>query len=832
MTRPTGRTAIPHIIAAINAATWAIQPEKLLAILEFLELRASGHAFTDDELKARGIDLDAIALKGAAGKSGPRVQGAVAVIQVMGTLMHRAETDTRMSGGTTVTALARQFDEAMANPDISAIVFDFDSPGGSIDGIQELATKIFKARGKGKRIVGVANAHAHSAAYWLIAACDEAVVTPSGEVGDIGVFGIHTDTSEADARAGIKRTLIKAGKHKAELNPFTPLSAEALEAQQARVDEMYNAMTAAIGKYRGVSAAAVKSGFGEGRSVGAKKAVELGMVDRVATFEQVIQDLLSGKAAPASSSSRADAGDDVELAASGSLDESLDDALSRIAEGLQLESQATDEVIARVREASARFGGPANRSTAPLQILEPTRGASEPSTTSPAAPAPQGQGATVKTDGNTAADGAADVETARRNAEQAATKRSSEILTLCEQHKIPMAKASEFIASGKSVDAIGREILEINRTASATSNVSVGADRGTGKPWETFGHFAAAVMLACTPGVKGDAIDIRLHGAASGMNQAVPSEGGFLVPPQFSTKIWDEMNGAPDNLLSLTDSYPVDGESITFNANAETSRATGSRYGGIRGYWINEADQITKSKPKFRQARIEPHELAVLVYVTDKNLRNSTTALQTYLQRAAADEINFMVGDSIVRGGTGAGQPLSLLNSGALVSVAKETNQAAATFNQKNISKMWSRLHPRARGNAVWLMNVDVEPELDGLNTVVTNVAGTENVGGYQNKVYDAEKNTLKGRPIKFVEFCETLGTKGDVILWAPGWYLTGVRSGGINEAMSIHVRFEYAETAFRFMFAVDGQPWLADPLTPFKGSKTLTSHVSLDTRS
>jgi HK97 family phage major capsid protein len=147
------------------------------------------------------------------------------------------------------------------------------------------------------------------------------------------------------------------------------------------------------------------------------------------------------------------------------------------------------------------------------------------------------------------------------------------------------------------------------------------------------------------------------------------------------------------------------------------SRATGSRYGGVQGYWINEADQITKSKPKFRQVRVEPQELAVLVYLTDKLLQNSSAAaLDRYVTTAAGDEINFLVGDSLVNG-TGAGQPLGVMNAPCLITVNKETSQAAATFQQENVSKMWARMHPRWRQSAVWLMNVDCEPQLDTLNT-------------------------------------------------------------------------------------------------------------------
>lgn len=367
----------------------------------------------------------------------------------------------------------------------------------------------------------------------------------------------------------------------------------------------------------------------------------------------------------------------------------------------------------------------------------------------------------------------------------------------------------------------------LDRAGDAPSGVVVGDPNGMHRPWGSDSEFLAAVARAYSPNSRG--IDERLFGAAQGMNQGVPSEGGFAVRPEFSNIIWNGMAADPLALLPMTDTYPVSGESLTFNANAETSRANGSRYGGIQGYWINEADQITKSKPKMRDVRIEPQELAVLVYVTDKLLNNAGPAIGQYVGRASTEEIVFMTGDAIVNG-NGVGKPKGLLSSGCLVTVSKEGSQANGTFQKANANKMWARLHPRARGSAVWLMNPDVEPTLDDFNTPIKNVAGTENVGGFGTNIYNAEKNTLKGRPIIFCEFCQTLGTLGDVILTDLKSYVTGTR-GGIKEAMSMHVRFEYAETAFRFMFAVDGQSWLASALTPFKGPNTLSTSVVLQAR-
>lgn len=409
---------------------------------------------------------------------------------------------------------------------------------------------------------------------------------------------------------------------------------------------------------------------------------------------------------------------------------------------------------------------------------------------------------------------------------------------LAENREATTEEDARFDALNKQIEATDKlirraeQLREAQRQDQATPVEKTGPlvesvhNREQDRPWKTDVEFFDAVRVA-SRGV----IDPRLFaGTATGLSQQVPSEGGFLVPPQMSTDIWNGMSESPYNLLGLTDNYTVTGDSLTFNANAETSRVQGSLYGGVRAYWISEADQFTSSKPKFRQIKLEPQELCALTYCTDKLLQNSGPALGQYITRAASDAIMHLINQAIIEG-TGAGQPLGLLNSACVVSVAKETSQAAATIVQENISKMWARLHPLARQTAVWLHNVDVEPQLDFLSTTVKNVAGTENVGGYANKVFDAERRTLKGRPLVPAEFCATLGTVGDLILVDLKKYATAVR-GALDTAMSMHVRFEYAETAFRFKFAVDGQCWLGSAITPAKGSNTLTTVVTLATRS
>jgi HK97 family phage major capsid protein len=341
------------------------------------------------------------------------------------------------------------------------------------------------------------------------------------------------------------------------------------------------------------------------------------------------------------------------------------------------------------------------------------------------------------------------------------------------------------------------------------------------------GEFATAVQRAQTPGnVSVDERLLDLSAAATGMSQGSGPDGGYMVPPSFSTEIWDGLNKTPDNLLAETDNYTVEGESLTFAANAETSRATGSRYGGIRGYWLAEAAQMTGSAPKVRQLKLEPHGMAVLVYVTDKLLKNAA-ALAQYLNRAATDEINFLTNDAIIEG-TGAGKPLGILKSKCVVEVPKEVGQGAATIVSENIMKMFSRLHARSRQTAKWYINQDCEPQLS-LMTIGVGAAGQPVYmppGGLSQSPYA----TLMGRPVVPIEYCSTVGTVGDIILADLSAYATGT-VGGVEEAMSMHLRFDFNETAFRFLFQVDGQPWLASPITPFKGANTTSPFVTLATR-
>jgi signal peptide peptidase SppA len=213
--------------------------------------------------------------------------GVVAVLPIVGLITQRETLFSAFFGGTSTARFTTLLRQALADPDVHAIVLDLDSPGGSVYGVEELATEIYRARGR-KPVTAVANSLAASAAYWVASAAGELVVTPGGEVGSIGVYAVHEDLSKRAEMLGMKVTYISAGKYKTDGAAFVPLAAGARSRMQQRVDDYYSLFVGAVARGRGASTADVRNGFGEGRVVGAREAVSLRMADRVATLDEAI----------------------------------------------------------------------------------------------------------------------------------------------------------------------------------------------------------------------------------------------------------------------------------------------------------------------------------------------------------------------------------------------------------------------------------------------------------------------------------------------------------------------------------------------------------------
>lgn len=340
--------------------------------------------------------------------------------------------------------------------------------------------------------------------------------------------------------------------------------------------------------------------------------------------------------------------------------------------------------------------------------------------------------------------------------------------------------------------------------------------------WKNFGEFLGAVVRAGSPG---GTIDKRLieTRAASGLNETVPSEGGFMVQTDFAEELL-KRTYEKGVLASRVRRIPISARSngLKINAIDESSRVDGSRFGGVQAYWASEAGTVSVTKPKFRQMELTLNKLMGLCYLTDE-LMEDATALEAVTKEAFSDEFAFKIDDAILRG-TGAGQPLGILNSPALVTQTKEGGQAAATVQKENIVKMRARLWARSRANSVWFINQDVEPSLNLLT--LGDLGAYFPAGSFANQPYDQ----LFSRPVLPIEHASTLGTVGDICLFDLNEYLM-IDKGDMQYATSIHVRFVYDEMALRFTYRCDGEPIWNAPLTPYKGSATKSPFVTLETR-
>ena len=211
--------------------------------------------------------------------------GRVAVLTVYGTLCQRMDMMAESSGGTSCEAIGTQLDRCVADKGCQAIVLAFDSPGGSVFGVGELADKIYNARQQ-KRIIGIADPMAASAAYWLMAQCSELNVTPSGMVGSIGTLTAHDEPDGPARTTGRQDHAGDVGQVQGRARPIAGADRGRGAAMQDMVDSYYGQFIAAVARGRGVSDAVVRSGYGQGRVYTAKKALAAGMVDRVATMDQ------------------------------------------------------------------------------------------------------------------------------------------------------------------------------------------------------------------------------------------------------------------------------------------------------------------------------------------------------------------------------------------------------------------------------------------------------------------------------------------------------------------------------------------------------------------
>ena len=350
----------------------------------------------------------------------------------------------------------------------------------------------------------------------------------------------------------------------------------------------------------------------------------------------------------------------------------------------------------------------------------------------------------------------------------------------------------------------------------------------SGGPFRNFGDQLQAVQRAAFRGSQPDARLFEVaERAASGMNESSPAEGAFLVQSDFSTQLLDRVYAA-SQVASRCQHIPISGSAngIKMPRLDESSRATGSRFGGVTGYWIAEAGSISGTKPKLASTELNLKKVAALVYSTDELLADSA-ALSSFVPRVAGAELAWQLDNRIING-SGVGCPLGIINAPATIEVPKEAMQAADSVIIENVLAMYGRLPASSIANAAWYVSQSVLPQLYSM-TLVAGVGGAPvfmPAGGISGKPY----NSLLGLPVVPIEHAAKLGDKGDVMLCDMSRYLLGTK-GGVQSSSSIHVLFDSDQMLWRFIMRVDGQPDVQAPMTPWNGGPTESPFLVLQAR-
>lgn len=363
-------------------------------------------------------------------------------------------------------------------------------------------------------------------------------------------------------------------------------------------------------------------------------------------------------------------------------------------------------------------------------------------------------------------------------------------------------------------------VLDLGQQAQVTGTKLNAADDPK-RGFKSFGEYAAAVRA----GAGGRPDERLLIGAAAPTtysNESSGGDGGFAVPPEYSREIWN-LSLMEDSLIPLTDNTPINGNSMVFPQDETTPWGTD----GVRAYWAAEASAATQTKVKMGVASLRLNKLMALMPITDE-LTEDAAALGAYLLDKGATSIRWKANEAIFQG-TGAGQPQGLMNSAAMVEVAKESGQAASTLDPKNLAKMIARLPPGSYGKSVWVIGPDSLPALFTLS--LGNYPIYLPQGGGVPALQGSPYGSLLGRPVMVSQHAEAFSSAGDVQLHDLSYYRTITKAGGIETATSMHLFFDAGATAFRVTFRMDGAPKLKAAISQAKGSNTLSPFVRLGAR-
>ncbi|MGX7926467.1 phage major capsid protein [Tsuneonella sp. HG094] len=415
---------------------------------------------------------------------------------------------------------------------------------------------------------------------------------------------------------------------------------------------------------------------------------------------------------------------------------------------------------------------------------------------------------------------ARDVATRQANRLQAAIDENRDLTddeeTADAADKAELSRLTAQIQRGEQLVA-AQQAIGVDTASTAPSTVPAQPKTGEGSNgFRDIAEFAHAVRHANPAAGSGFRVDDRL-GAPTNVNMEQGDvAGSYLVPADFRQEIVDLVYSDRDPVLDLIDPSPTSSNRVQGLGDETTPWGSS----GVLAKWRVEAEQMTPTKLGLTPRETKLNECYAFVLATEELLEDAPR-IADLLTRKAGAAIRWTVAEAFMWG-DGVEKPLGWMESGALVTVAKETSQTADSIVAANAAKMFARMIDPA--NAVWLANADIMPTVMGLKSDAGDPVWFPN---YQ----DAPGGTLLGRPIRFTEHAKTVGDKGDLQFVNPNGYEAFRKQSGVQFAESIHLYFDYNIRAFRWIFRVGGQPVLSAPVSPAKGSSTKSHFVALADR-
>lgn len=308
--------------------------------------------------------------------------------------------------------------------------------------------------------------------------------------------------------------------------------------------------------------------------------------------------------------------------------------------------------------------------------------------------------------------------------------------------------------------------------------------------------------------------DMISKAAGTGMVVQEDNSAGALVPTEMSNMLMG-MSEETAVIEPRCSKLSIATNRIELPHPTDYDRSSGQVHGGVVAYFAGEDQAISSSRPKMEDLGVNLHALTVLAYASHQSIQFSAVDMGGYLMPRMAAGLTFKKEQKFLSG-TGSGMPLGILNAKSIIEVAKETNQTAATIVLKNIYNMEQRLRVENAAGVTWLYN-----RLSSLTALRSMFlpAGTAGIAreAFQGNPF-SNTATLDNVPIAHTEHCEAIGTVGDLILVDFSQYLAVTHRSGIEVASSIHMKFDYAQTAWRMITYIGGQIMPSKVYTNAKG--------------